>query len=209
MKDLKLGSKYVQGVHIVFFPKILKYFGVSVCTHIRQVEHQRCSRTGRVQENHIFKEKTQYLINTLYIISPPGYSSNEERMGRAYPRLMCGYQLQFFAAGQANNGWTCGGYLQMGCGWRGELYFSLPMRWISGWVYVQISAPWQICNELNWMALGANKKLQSWVSEAPVEKPALLMQMSIFSSSFFGKSFKNDGKEIILIILLLIRSWFF
>ena len=25
--------------------------GVSVCTHTRQVEHQRCSRTGRVQKN--------------------------------------------------------------------------------------------------------------------------------------------------------------
>ena len=26
--------------------------GVSVCTHARQVEHQRCSRTGRVQKYH-------------------------------------------------------------------------------------------------------------------------------------------------------------
>ena len=30
----------------------LIFLGVSVCTHIRQVEHQRCSRTGRVKENH-------------------------------------------------------------------------------------------------------------------------------------------------------------
>ena len=30
-------------------------FGVSVSTHTRQVKHQRCSRTGRVQKN--FKEK--------------------------------------------------------------------------------------------------------------------------------------------------------
>ena len=26
--------------------------GVSVCTHTRQGEHQRCSKTGRVQKNH-------------------------------------------------------------------------------------------------------------------------------------------------------------
>ena len=26
--------------------------GVSVCTHTRQVENQRCCRTGRVQKNH-------------------------------------------------------------------------------------------------------------------------------------------------------------
>ena len=36
-------------------------------TNKRQVEHQPCSRTGRVQKNHNFKEKTQYLMNTLYI----------------------------------------------------------------------------------------------------------------------------------------------
>ena len=45
-------------LNIVFFSKILKYSGfcfslfslvVSVCT--RQVEHQRCSNTGRVQKN--------------------------------------------------------------------------------------------------------------------------------------------------------------
>ena len=35
-----------------------------MCTHTRQVEHQRCSRTGRVQKNH---KKTQYLMNTLYL----------------------------------------------------------------------------------------------------------------------------------------------
>ena len=52
------------------FSKILKYipdsglflFSLSVCAHTRQVEHTRCSRTGRVQN---FKEKTQYLMNTL------------------------------------------------------------------------------------------------------------------------------------------------
>ena len=55
------------------FSDILKIFRtlfslcVSVCTHTRQVEHQRCSRTGRVQKIHSFKEKTQYLMNTLYI----------------------------------------------------------------------------------------------------------------------------------------------
>ena len=48
--------------YCVFFSKILKYIpdsglsrfpvGVSVCTHTRQVEHQRCSRAGRVQKIH-------------------------------------------------------------------------------------------------------------------------------------------------------------
>ena len=48
-------------LNIVFFPDIfiLIFFSVSlggsVCTHTRQVEHKRCSRTGRVQKNH-FKE---------------------------------------------------------------------------------------------------------------------------------------------------------
>ena len=43
----------------------LFFLGVSMCTHTRQVENQRCSRTGRVQKNPNFKEKTQYLMNTL------------------------------------------------------------------------------------------------------------------------------------------------
>ena len=63
---------------IVFFLKILKYSGlwpsavslcVSVCTHTRRLEHQRCSRTGRVQKNHkiygkntIFNELLQFLF---------------------------------------------------------------------------------------------------------------------------------------------------
>ena len=32
--------------------------GVSVCTHTRQVEHQRCRRTGRVQKNHKIRKNT-------------------------------------------------------------------------------------------------------------------------------------------------------
>ena len=42
-------------LNIVFFTKILDYSGLlpfSVFSHTRQVEHQRCSRTGRVQKNH-------------------------------------------------------------------------------------------------------------------------------------------------------------
>ena len=45
-------------LNIVFFTEFLKIFrtlfslGVSVRTHTRQVENQRCSRTGRVQKNH-------------------------------------------------------------------------------------------------------------------------------------------------------------
>ena len=58
--------------NIVFFRRFKNIFrtlfslGVSVCTHTREVEHQRCSRTGRVQKIQNFKEKTQYLMNTLY-----------------------------------------------------------------------------------------------------------------------------------------------
>ena len=53
-------------LNIVFFPIFFKIFrtlfslGVSVCTHTRQVENQRCNRTGRVQKNSkILWEKTQ------------------------------------------------------------------------------------------------------------------------------------------------------
>ena len=45
----------------------LFFLGVSVCTHARQVEHQRCSRTGRVQKIKKILRKTQYLMNTLYV----------------------------------------------------------------------------------------------------------------------------------------------
>ena len=51
----------------MFFTRILKYsglwpfsvfsLGVSVCTHTRQVEHPRCSRTGRVQKIHKISRK--------------------------------------------------------------------------------------------------------------------------------------------------------
>ena len=61
-------------LNILLFWKILKHWvslfslGVSVCTHNnRQVEHQRCSRTGRVQKNHQILRKTQYFMNTLYL----------------------------------------------------------------------------------------------------------------------------------------------
>ena len=67
----------LQGVHqILCFFEIFKNIpdsclsqfslGVSVCTPTRELEHQRCSRTGRVKkESQSFKEKTQYLMNTL------------------------------------------------------------------------------------------------------------------------------------------------
>ena len=42
--------------------------GVSVCTHTRQVEHQRCSRTGRVQKNHKTLRK-----NTIFNEHPVPY----------------------------------------------------------------------------------------------------------------------------------------
>ena len=50
-------------LNIVIFFKYFKIFrtlfspGVSVCTHTRQVEHQRRSRTGRVQKIQIFFRK--------------------------------------------------------------------------------------------------------------------------------------------------------
>ena len=51
------GSTTGCSLNIVFFPKNIPdsglhlfSLGVSVCTHTRQVEHQRCSRTGRVQK---------------------------------------------------------------------------------------------------------------------------------------------------------------
>ena len=59
-------------LNIVFFQRFWYIFrtlfslGVSVCTHARHVEHQRCNRSGTVQK--IFKEKTQYLMDTLYSI---------------------------------------------------------------------------------------------------------------------------------------------
>ena len=63
MPILHINSELHTGcsLNFVFFPKILEYsglcsflffLGVSVCTHTRQVEHQRCSRIGRVQKNH-------------------------------------------------------------------------------------------------------------------------------------------------------------
>ena len=66
-------------ISIVFFSEDLKNFpdsglslfslGVSVCTHTRQVEHQRYSRNGRVQNNHkTLRTKKQYFMNTLYDI---------------------------------------------------------------------------------------------------------------------------------------------
>ena len=51
-------------LNIVFFPKILEYsilcpfsvfLGVSVCTHTRQVEHQRCSRAELAEFRKITK----------------------------------------------------------------------------------------------------------------------------------------------------------
>ena len=58
----RLSSATGCSLNIVFFPKILEYsglwpfsvfpYGVSVCTHTRQVEYQRCGRTGRIQKNH-------------------------------------------------------------------------------------------------------------------------------------------------------------
>ena len=54
-------------INIVSFPKILKYSGLwpfSVFPrHIRQVEHQCCSRTGRIQKNHNILKKKNTIFN--------------------------------------------------------------------------------------------------------------------------------------------------
>ena len=80
--EMWFGSSELQGVPqiLCFLRKFLNIpdsglsllsLLVSVCTHNRQVENLRCSRTGRVQKNHkILRKKTQYLMNTLYILSP-------------------------------------------------------------------------------------------------------------------------------------------
>ena len=54
-------------LNIVFFSDFWKIcwtlfsLGVSVCTHNRQVENQRCSRNGRVKKNHnIFRKKHNF-----------------------------------------------------------------------------------------------------------------------------------------------------
>ena len=39
------------------------FLGVRVCTHIRQVEHQRCSRTGRFQKIHKILSKNVTIFN--------------------------------------------------------------------------------------------------------------------------------------------------
>ena len=65
-------------IYCLFFQKIsnisdsglsLLSLGVSVCTHTGQVKHQRCNRTGRVQKITKLYGKTQYLMNTLYMLN--------------------------------------------------------------------------------------------------------------------------------------------
>ena len=65
-------------LNIVFFSDFWKIFwtlfslGVSVCTHNRQVEHRRCSRTGRAQKNNkIFKEKNTIFNEHPVLDQPP------------------------------------------------------------------------------------------------------------------------------------------
>ena len=56
---------------VFFFQRFLNILdsGLSLFSLGISVENQRCSRTGRVMKNHDnFKEKTQYLMNTLYKI---------------------------------------------------------------------------------------------------------------------------------------------
>ena len=57
-------SKYILDSGLSLFS-----LSVSVCTHTRQVEHQRSSRTGRVQKNHrILRENTIFNEHPVYCI---------------------------------------------------------------------------------------------------------------------------------------------
>ena len=51
--------------------------GVSVCTHTRQVEHQRCSTTAGVQKNHNILRK-----NTIFNKHPVGFSKKKLGISR-------------------------------------------------------------------------------------------------------------------------------
>ena len=69
--DLSIAnSSYRVFIKYCVFSEFLKIFrtlfslGVSVCTHTRQVENQRCSRTGRVEKNHkILGKKTIFNVH--------------------------------------------------------------------------------------------------------------------------------------------------
>ena len=58
MNLLHIRKMYRVFIKYCVFSKLFEIFrtlfslGVSVCTLTRQVEHQRCNRTGRVQKNH-------------------------------------------------------------------------------------------------------------------------------------------------------------
>ena len=80
IRDTSTSKKWyfieLQGVHLIlcFFWRFssitdlsLFSLGVSVCTHTRQVEHQRCSRTGRVKKNHnILRKSTIFDEHPVY-----------------------------------------------------------------------------------------------------------------------------------------------
>ena len=73
--------------------------GFSVCTHTRQVENQRCSRTGRVQKNHkILRENTIFNENPIhrflkFSVNLRRYLKRTEVAFSLYPLL----QLEDFA----------------------------------------------------------------------------------------------------------------
>ena len=73
IKSIKCALSSPSSLNIVFFSELFKIFqtlfslGVSVCTHIRQVENQRCSRTGRVQKILRKKHRIKWM-NFFYLI---------------------------------------------------------------------------------------------------------------------------------------------
>ena len=74
----------VHGVHYLFS---LFSLCVSVCTPTRQVEHQRCSRTGRVKKSQSFKEKHNiYHVRHLTLSFP--HTRGAPRLCRHHPHAV-------------------------------------------------------------------------------------------------------------------------
>ena len=67
-------------------------FGVSVCTHTRQVEHQRCSRTGGVQKNHKILRKNT-IINE-HPVAAVADSNPHNAFHNSIFKIIAGFLLQ-------------------------------------------------------------------------------------------------------------------
>ena len=75
LRSNRMSVRYRVFIKYCVFSKILRYIpysglsrfppGVSVCTPARQLEHQRCTRTCRVQKYHNILRKKKYLMQEL------------------------------------------------------------------------------------------------------------------------------------------------